>query len=68
MHDEEYKEAGEGDGGWEEHKHEAMPQVVRRERGDHGERESARPWRDGQQLRSDGTVTEALDDARRKVR
>lgn len=67
MYGEKDQEAGERNGGRDEHKHEAMPEVVRGDRGGHREREGASPRWNGEQLCADGTVSEPLDDARRKV-
>ena len=68
VHDEEDDEARERDRGRREYEHVAHPQPVRRRRGEHRECERARPRRDGEQLRADLAVPEALDDRRREVR
>ena len=67
MHGEQDREAGDADGDAEHSVGEAVLRVVREHGEEHCETESRGPWGDGVQLRLDGAVAVAVDDAGREV-
>ena len=68
VHDQEDDEACEGDGDCGDDEDEAHPQPVRERRGEHREREGARPGWHGEQLRANRTIAQGLDDRGCEIR